>query len=952
MSNTERRKQSLVDSIMDPISLEQEYMGMELDDLVALKKKLFLDIDISQPKSPEEKTLDMVIAKKYSDINEQIINKRKLTTLSDIDIDISEAISQYIPKDDGYFKITAETNEYGTRYIYDVSYYDNDKLLEGSWAVSDKTELMAKAKLYKELNSRKLSEYVIDYIKNYGTKISERVSQKLPSESGSIEKQEEAALYIRRRIETARKEQPGLSSEQERIIQKKAALDFSKQNDLWIKDLYSLGNPSSGGGNENTLAYNSDDGFMYKSNNLSNHHDSILGLFDSIKYHNEIFDCDKYEFVGFTGIDNGANKTPHIEPIFRQYYLEDHDQATQSEIASLMNDLGFEKVSDDTFKNDKYIVSDLKPRNVLKDEDGNICVVDDIVKLNNMKMNQDIRTNAIGLLTGSKVERIEGKGYEFVEGDLISGSNLYYDLVGMVTGSVADRLVDSGITIKKRRDPIKSHTDMLKELGFESKLPHYEIYRKGNMTINIAKGFDRKDIIEDGNASIGFQLKINNLPNKTVVKNFGKFENLLEEIQKVELGIDNDKDLLGDKKKPAMYPIDDTWNNLNNIHKEANAFYIENISPLGDELRDMNNSISGNNQVIAIKQKELSNLENSLFNANHTQVENIKTKIKKVEEDISKRQQDIAPIVNNIELFKSKSRDLVQSFIDKYPEYQNELYIGDMDVPRVKYDWDRLDMIKTAIRNKYYDKWISEGRMTKEEADVIIKSAAPEPEKIKEETPASDFSTKRQKLDEFFTPDWVADIMVGLAYKHGFKGGSVLEPSFGHGVFFDRLANDGLINFTGFEIYKPNFDYVQAKYPETTLYNTYFEYAFLSDKDFKSIQKFEKDLQKPSILHEYNLIIGNPPYGDHKSPHAYLFDSKLQIRAEGFFLWLCAQKLAKNGVMVMLLPSLWLHNGEKYNKQKEEISKHLELVDAYRLPNNVFEKTKIATDILVFKKLN
>ncbi len=217
----------------------------------------------------------------------------------------------------------------------------------------------------------------------------------------------------------------------------------------------------------------------------------------------------------------------------------------------------------------------------------------------------------------------------------------------------------------------------------------------------------------------------------------------------------------------------------------------------------------------------------------------------------------------------------------------------------------------------------------------------------------SKFAEKRQSLDEFFTPEWVAKIMVQLAYMNGYNGhGNVLEPSFGHGVFFDILAERGVpeSDFTGFEIFKSNFDHVNKKYPKANLHNTYFEYSFLKDKDIANIAKFDSGFKKPEVEKSYKLIIGNPPYGAHASPHAYLFDKKMQIRAEGFFLYMCGQLLEKDGVLVFILPALWMNNEIKYNKQKEAISKYLELVDAYRLPTGIFEKTSITTDILVFKK--
>jgi hypothetical protein len=60
-----------------PISLEDEYNSKSVDELIALKKKLYPEPNIETPMTPEEKLLDRVIAKKFSEKNQEIIEKRK-----------------------------------------------------------------------------------------------------------------------------------------------------------------------------------------------------------------------------------------------------------------------------------------------------------------------------------------------------------------------------------------------------------------------------------------------------------------------------------------------------------------------------------------------------------------------------------------------------------------------------------------------------------------------------------------------------------------------------------------------------------------------------------------------------------------------------------------------------------------------------------------------------------
>jgi hypothetical protein len=238
------------------------------------------------------------------------------------------------------------------------------------------------------------------------------------------------------------------------------------------------------------------------------------------------------------------------------------------------------------------------------------------------------------------------------------------------------------------------------------------------------------------------------------------------------------------------------------------------------------------------------------------------------------------------------------------------------------------------------------------------KKSEPDPEKKKEtlkervniEQKAENYKEIRQSLDEFFTPDWTAEIMFELALKHGYNKGPMCEPSFGGGVFFDVAKKHGVSdqNIFGFEIYEPSYSAMKKKYPHAHLYNSNFEYQFIDKEIFYTKNKVEK--ASAFLKTDFDLIIGNPPYGKHKSPHAYYFADKLTVRYEGFFIYLGLKKLRKNGLLVFIINSLWLQNGQLYNAQKEEIAKIGELVDAYRLPNKIFADTDIATDIVIFRK--
>lgn len=201
----------------------------------------------------------------------------------------------------------------------------------------------------------------------------------------------EVATTIERGIEA---NEGKLEGQDKRELESNIAYEYAKKNDLWIDNFTSLGTYSDSGGVENTIVVSNDSKYVYKSNNLFNANGSILQLFDQVEAHNELFPSTKYEFVGFTGTKN------NIQPIFKQDFVSDSKQATPKEISAFMENSGFEKVGGENstmFKNDEYLVSDLHPRNVLKDNNGTIYVIDAITqKRHGNKKENTIKREASG----------------------------------------------------------------------------------------------------------------------------------------------------------------------------------------------------------------------------------------------------------------------------------------------------------------------------------------------------------------------------------------------------------------------------------------------------------------------------------------------------------------------------------------------------------------------------
>lgn len=159
-------------------------------------------------------------------------------------------------------------------------------------------------------------------------------------------------------------------------IEQHVAEQYAKENDIWLpmSDVFDLGVPGPSG-NENDTYVSND--IIYKVNNLLNS-GSILKLLEKIAMHNDLFYDTAYSLYAFTGFDGRT-----VMPILQQRLIKKAKPATSIEIDTYMAALGFYKIDcKGHFSNERYEVWDLVPRNVLKDAEGDLFVIDAEIRLN------------------------------------------------------------------------------------------------------------------------------------------------------------------------------------------------------------------------------------------------------------------------------------------------------------------------------------------------------------------------------------------------------------------------------------------------------------------------------------------------------------------------------------------------------------------------------------------
>jgi type I restriction-modification system DNA methylase subunit len=200
-------------------------------------------------------------------------------------------------------------------------------------------------------------------------------------------------------------------------------------------------------------------------------------------------------------------------------------------------------------------------------------------------------------------------------------------------------------------------------------------------------------------------------------------------------------------------------------------------------------------------------------------------------------------------------------------------------------------------------------------------------------------------LYEFYTPGYICEIMYKLALHYGYDGGTVLEPSIATGRLIEPFPDKSKV--VGFEINPVTRRIAEISFSEATIYEGYFETAFLKPPRFTT-RLPENEL---TWLEQYpfSLVIGNPPYGKYKNKYSSYFRKPRMNQIEIFFMYYGLKLLKKGGLLIYLTSSNFLRNGITYNSEKEEIGKLAELVDAYRLPP-VFKSSQVPVDIIIFKR--
>lgn len=207
------------------------------------------------------------------------------------------------------------------------------------------------------------------------------------------------------------------------------------------------------------------------------------------------------------------------------------------------------------------------------------------------------------------------------------------------------------------------------------------------------------------------------------------------------------------------------------------------------------------------------------------------------------------------------------------------------------------------------------------------------PEEYKEAASAS--------LNAFYTsPEVVNAIWKGVE-RLGFKGGRVLDPSMGTGNFFGMMpldmANasslhgvekDSLTGRLAKQLYQKA-DVQVAGFEETSLPNNFFDLA-ISNVPFGETTPFDRAYEKTST------------------------GENVRYRIHNYFFAKAMDKVRPGGLVAFITgPGTMQTTSKEANLLRLEMGRKADLVAAFKLPGNAFEKnagTSVTTDVLILQK--
>ena len=174
----------------------------------------------------------------------------------------------------------------------------------------------------------------------------------------------------------------------------------------------------------------------------------------------------------------------------------------------------------------------------------------------------------------------------------------------------------------------------------------------------------------------------------------------------------------------------------------------------------------------------------------------------------------------------------------------------------------------------------------------------------------------------------------------------MLEPSVGVGRFLEYAPKTARV--LAYETNPTSAKICSLLYPNVEVILGEFEKRFIKNND----------TVRGKVTPEFDLVMGNCPYGEMGGIYAGMGE-KAYTHAQNYIDYFISRGLdclRSGGLLIMIIGAEVSAGGKPWlmqetdTKAKQDIASKADLLDAYRLPNGVFDRTDVVSEIVVFRK--
>ncbi len=197
---------------------------------------------------------------------------------------------------------------------------------------------------------------------------------------------------------------------------------------------------------------------------------------------------------------------------------------------------------------------------------------------------------------------------------------------------------------------------------------------------------------------------------------------------------------------------------------------------------------------------------------------------------------------------------------------------------------------------------------------------------------------KRASLSSYYTPTPIARAMNSFLALAGYKGGSMLDPSMGNGMFEGTLPKSiqERTSITGVELDWLSGQLSRALYPDANVMISAFEKSGIAPGSFDVVT---------SNVPFGDIVVNDPTWKNDGSP----LKRSAQNRIHNYYAVKMLEATRPGGLVAMMTTSAVMDTPSNQNI-RAHITDQGEILGAIRLPDNTFQGTGVVTDIIYVRK--